>query len=167
MAFIAAHPIITALVGMEIAGRYQEAKAARDEADYNAEVANRQAEAISQAGKLQEYRIKRRKRLMAGRQRSLYAKAGLVIEGSPLEVLADTAAQYDIDLAASRYNTATGVSNKRYASRYSRYRGKQSMNAGYLKMGGTLLGGYNSMRAYGAGAFGGYAGGYAGARAGF
>jgi len=139
MSFVLAHPFISAFVATELAGQYQQAQAQRQTAKYNARVAEMQAEAIRRQGKLQQYRLKRAKRRMLGKQRALYAKAGLSLEGTPLEVLADTAAQYDLDLATSRYNTEVGARSSLYEADYQRYAGKQAYRAGLLGMGETLL----------------------------
>ncbi len=139
MSFILA-PLMAIGAGLEVAGQYQQAKARKSQAEYNAEAARRQAEAVSAQGRLEQYKLERQKRLAGGAQRALYAKAGVnLYSGSPLEVLADTAAQYDIDLATSKYNTAVGVSNYGYESAYNRYAGRQAMKAGYLQMGSALL----------------------------
>ena len=139
MSFVLAHPFISAFVATELAGQYQQAQAQKQAAEYNARVAEMQAEAARRQGVLEQYKIKRAKRRMLGTQRALYAKAGLSLEGTPLEVLADTAAQYDLDLATSKYNTQIGVGRALYEASYQRYAGKQAYRAGLMGMGKTLL----------------------------
>ncbi|MCM8784562.1 MAG: hypothetical protein NC818_07375 [Candidatus Omnitrophica bacterium] len=143
MAFAVAHPVITSLIvagaGMEIASQYQQARAYQEQAEYNARVAELQAQQVERAQKLEEYRLNRAKEALLGKQRALYAKAGVSLEGSPLEVLADTEAQYQLDLSVSRYNADVQKRRLGYEAGYQRYAGKQYMRAGYLGMGTTLL----------------------------
>lgn len=71
--------------------------------------------AISTIGKIQEgkeqskqieyeaQKTERAKSRMLSRQKALYAKSGVLLsEGSPLEVMADTAAQYEMDIRMQR-----------------------------------------------------------------
>jgi hypothetical protein len=70
----------------------------------------------------------REKAQMLSRQRALYAKSGVVIsEGSPLEVQADTATQYEMDI------------------RRKRQQAKYAKTTSYFKAGSTLLTGMSGM----------------------
>ena len=160
MAFL---PIVLLAAGtaVKMASQYQEAKAAEETSKYNASVAKAQADQYRKVGEFEQARLleagaldvdklARQKRQMAGTQRALYAKAGLLIEGSPLEVMADTASQFELDMAVSRYGTKseialskykTEVAAKRYTyeSSYQKWKGKQYKKAGYAKMTSTFL----------------------------
>jgi hypothetical protein len=119
----------------------------------NADLATMEAEAAKKSGEYEEAQLKRQKEQVTSKQKALYAKSGIVLsEGSPLEVMSDTAGQYEMDIMASRYNTATQVAQKQYESNYLRTMGqyysgpmaKAYRRAGYIKGGATLLtGGYN------------------------
>jgi hypothetical protein len=110
---------------------YQAGKAEAAAYRYNAAIAERkgiQEEAIAR---------KRLKRLL-GHQRALYAKAGVDLsEGSPLVVLADTAAEGEKEAL----NIRTG--SKETANLY-RFQASQAKKAGVLKAGATLLTGLGS-----------------------
>lgn len=131
-------------------------------AKYNASVAEAEAEAVRRSaafqsetltrhGELEQARIARAKLKTLGTQQALYAKAGVVpYLDSPLAVTAETGAQYELDLATSRYNLATGLETIRYGSEVEQARlrteaewqrklAKYYKTASYLKAGSTLL----------------------------
>ena len=146
MAVIAAHPIMSALVAMEAASQVQQGIAANQQAKYNAQVAEQRAEAARKASEIAKYQIERRKRRMLSRQKALYAKAGVTLEGSPLEVLADTASQFELDKAISNYNYGVEVSRNLSEANFQRYAGKQRRTAGFMNAGTTILGGMSKFK---------------------
>ena len=152
MSFI---PLVLSVIGtgMTLIGQAQQMQAQVDTANYNASVARENqaqtletAKSIERAGKIEEDRLRRRKALTTGSQKAAYAAAGLELEGSPLEVMADTATEYEKDIAINKYNTATKKrqylnSASRYGSKaaYREYEASQAKKLGYMSMGGTLL----------------------------
>ena len=73
-------------------------------------------------------KLEREKRFMFARQRTAYAKSGVMLtEGSPLAVMADTATQYEMDIRMQRRQT------------------KAIKQVGYLKAGSTILTGLSAM----------------------
>ena len=86
-------------------GQIKKGQAEKAAAYYNADVLNEEARQEGIKASLVADNIRRAKRLMSGKQTARYAKAGVKIgTGTTLEVLADTAAQYDRDLAINEYN---------------------------------------------------------------
>lgn len=158
-------------------------KAVRESAAFQSETFRKQTELQEQTltaqSKVEQAKLLREKGKTLSAQRAAYAKAGVRIdEGTPLDVMADTAANYELDLAvnrynlesslyANRYNLATGLEAIRYGAEtdvarlqseaeYRRRLGKSYKTASYLKAGSTLLTG---LAAYGAlGGFGGATG---------
>jgi len=116
-----------------------------------------ESETLRKQSEIEQAKVAREKAKMTSAQRATYAKAGVRIEeGTPLEVMADTAAQYELDLAAGRYNLATGLETIRYGAEtkqaqlaaeaeYRRQLAKSYKTASYLKAGSTLLTGMSSM----------------------
>ena len=129
--------------------------------EYNAKVAMAQAEmtrragefeiaGLKQVGAYEETKLKRAKGRMTSAQRARYAKAGVLLEGSPLEVIADTAAQYEMDIAANRYNMQLGITTAKYGAevgvskakseaQYLKQAAGRTRTAGYWGAGRTLL----------------------------
>lgn len=139
--------VITAISA--IASASQKARAAR----YNAAISSLYAEQAKRQGEITKYRLERQRKAMLGRQKALYAKAGVELSGSPLEVLADTEAQYELDKQLAAYNTEVDRTRYLYGARNYNDMAKSIMTQGFLNAGGTLLTsgvkGYKSPAKYG------------------
>uniref|UniRef100_A0A6M3K8T7 Uncharacterized protein n=1 Tax=viral metagenome TaxID=1070528 RepID=A0A6M3K8T7_9ZZZZ len=84
-------------------------------------------EALEKQSAVDRAKILREKTAMTSEQRTMYAKSGVRVGvGTPLEVMADTAAQYELDLAANRYNLA--LSKERIS--YEEAAGKERLRYG-------------------------------------
>ena len=90
------------------------------------------AAAARAAGSHDVYKLKRKQEPLTSTQQALYAKCGVRLEGSPLEVIADSYAQYELDIAITKYNTEALVSRYKSAAFASRF-------GGFIKAGTTLL----------------------------
>ena len=66
-------------------------------AEYNAAMAERQGKAQMEAARLNSERLARQQRLAMGQNIAAAAKSGISLSGSVLDVLADTAYQYQLD----------------------------------------------------------------------
>lgn len=93
-------PLLIAGVSVQAYGQYQAGKQAQAQAKaqsawnlYNAKVAQRQAEAERQAAAFESTQQKRRAKTLLAKQRALIGAAGVEMEGSPLLVAEDTAAE--------------------------------------------------------------------------
>lgn len=80
-------------------------------ADANARRVEIAAQGEQLAGEQQEAQQRTRARFLLADQRARYGAAGVMIEGSPLEVLAFSAGQLELDALTIRTNTATRVSD--------------------------------------------------------
>lgn len=81
-------------------GRLAEARgeAENEIAQFNARQLDRQAKARTKASQIQEERVARQEKAFRGQQRAKFAKSGITIsEGTPLDVLADTAFQFHLE----------------------------------------------------------------------
>ena len=99
---MSAAPLILSLVGTGVAayGQYQQAKTAEQEAKtqaawnlYNSKIAKREADIERQATAEDVRQQRKRAKTLLSRQRALIGKSGLQLEGSPLLVAEDTAAE--------------------------------------------------------------------------
>lgn len=154
--------LLAATTALETISAIREGQTTSAIQKYNARVAEAEAGAIKTSAafesetlrkqnELEQAKIAREKTKTLSTQRAAYAKAGVRIEeGTPLEVMADTAAQYELDLAANRYNLGTGLETIRYGAEtqvaqkqaeaeYRRQLAKAAKTASYLKAGSTLL----------------------------
>ena len=136
-------PMVMQLAGtiIQATSSVQEGQAMSGVELANANIASSQAAQTRQAGKYDVARIKREKEKTAGIQKARYAKSGVLItEGSPIEVMADTAAQFQMDIMATEYNTAIEASRYYYEAETRKIQAERYRRAGYTKAaGGTLL----------------------------
>jgi hypothetical protein len=115
-------------------------------ARYNQSVAEANAQATEQAGAFAEQQARLKALRLQGTQAVGFAKTGVLLEGSPLDVMAETAALEEQDILATRYNY--GVQAARYRSQAGFYGFEAQrqdsisgypVQAGYLKAGTSLL----------------------------
>ena len=160
-------PVTIALVaatGLQVAGTIQQGRAAEAEgeaaqqiAEQNARAAEIQGESEVRAGTERARRLQREARIFGGRQRVAIARGGVLATGSPVEVLADTAAQFALEEAdiladASRRQLFAQSKAKgfRLQGRAALERGRNAKRASILTGIGQGIGGIA-----GAGLFGG------------
>jgi len=124
---------------MQAMGSIQKGSSMQRAEEYNATVARQQAAAIRTSADLDIYRQKREARAMKSKQEALYSKAGVQLSGSPLEVMVDTAANYNLDQMITDYNAKVGISRAENEAQYDTYLGQTYANEGLAKAGRTLL----------------------------
>ena len=120
-------------------GAYQQGKAQKAAAEYNAAVARQEGEIAQRQAKIAISQSEDEARRFRARQESLYAKAGVEFSGSPAYVITDTAAEYKFDQEVLRYNAAVGVSRAESQARYDEFVGEQYYREGLFKAGTSLL----------------------------
>jgi hypothetical protein len=111
--------------GLAVVGAIQGGKAEGAAADFNAQSAAQEAQARENAQRAQAQR-------QLGMIRANVSKAGATMEGTPLMVLSESAANAEIDALNTRY------SGQREAALYES-RGRNARTAGYLRAGTSLL----------------------------
>jgi hypothetical protein len=151
--------------GVAAYSAYSQGQAQANMAEYNALIARQNADLALQKEELQKIqtRITEKKqreqtqRLLAT-QRSLYGKAGVTFEGTPLLVMSETAAEGEIDALAIRYagsieeaNIIAEQSAYRQDARLARMRGSAAKLAGNIGAGTALLTGLSQFAKYKAG----------------
>jgi hypothetical protein len=122
-------------------GAIRAASAEKAAANYQRQVADNNATASRQAAVADE----RRQRMLASKQlgqmRANYAASGLSMDGSPEDVLADSATNAELDVLIIRSNGENRARGYQSDSNLSRMRGDSAAESGYLSAAGTLLGG--------------------------
>lgn len=84
----------------QFSGRQNEAKAYA----YNESLAKSEAELSRRASELESTRLKKQAAAFGSRQEALYAKSGVKFEGSPLLVMADSQAEFELDDLTQKFN---------------------------------------------------------------
>lgn len=126
-------------LGLSIYGTYQQGKAAEEEAEYNAELMRREAEAEEQATSVEEQRLIERGEKIKAAQRARYGQAGVGFEGTPELVIADTAAEIEKDRQLLRLGGARRASAMRSQATLDVARGKEAKASSRRSMFGQLM----------------------------
>jgi hypothetical protein len=132
-----------------IIGTYTQMQAARNNAAYEASIANQnaaiaeaQAVSVGHQGTNEQTQIRQKAAQVTGSQKASFAANGLDIQaGSPLSILEDTAFLSEQDIQTSRYNTAMqmwGLENQ--ANQY-RAQAKNAIQTGKNASKSALLNG--------------------------
>lgn len=152
---IAIISLMAAGTGVAAYGQYQAGKAAEQQARqqaawhaYNAKVAEREAEAERQAVTFETKQQRRKGKQFMATLRARRGKTGVEMEGSPLLVAEDTAAQIALENAMIRMTGARRVARWKSQSildvskaRAARAAAPGYRRAGMLKAGASLLSG--------------------------
>ena len=154
--------MLGAATALKAIGQIREGRAMAQAEQYNARVAEMQAKSIEQAAAFEKKtisqsesyeraRLAREKKKMTATQRARYISSGVRADiGSPLAVMADTAAEYELDIAASRYRQQLGLARVGYEADvekslalseagFRKGQAKRYKRAGYWGAGETLL----------------------------
>jgi hypothetical protein len=144
--------------GMAAYGTYQAGKAAEAEgksaqqwSEYNAKVEERNATAKEQAAAYREKQMRLEGDKIKGTQRALYATSGVTAEGTPLEVMLNTAGELEMDYAMTRREGyLEGQQHRsqavldRFEGKVARMKGSNAKTAANWQAGATLLSGLGS-----------------------
>ena len=155
MSFLPAMAAVASIAGtaMSVAGQIQQGQAAaqagkaqKAAAEYNAAVWAQHAELIGRQTELDIYRQQRAAQRLKSQQRVAYAKAGVLLEGSPTSVLIDSAAEAEMDMMITQYNADIAKKRALSGAEYQRYlgsvyeeQGKVAKKIAYFGAGTTLL----------------------------
>ncbi len=142
MTMIAIGVTVTAVgAGISAYGQYQSGKAQQDMANYNAKLAENEAIATQQLAHAETERMNRDKLRLMSAQRAGYAKSGAVMtEGTPLLLMAEQAAEMELDMITNQRNRALQARALRSQATLDRYSGKVANYAGKVGAGTTVLG---------------------------
>lgn len=109
--------------------------------EMNAQV-NEQNAALAESQALED---ERKQRLMTkkliGSMRANYGASGVTLEGSPMEVIEESAMQAELDALNIKHAGKARATQYRNQAALARYYGKEARTLGYLGAAGSLLGG--------------------------
>jgi hypothetical protein len=128
--------------GVSAYGQIQQGQNQSAMATYNAKLAERNAKIAKDNAEYEARQKRRETARLIGKQRALYGKSGVTMEGSPLEVVQETAAQGEMDaLMIERGYTQQETAYKNQAE-LAKMRAKRYGQQGYVGAGTTLLTAY-------------------------
>jgi hypothetical protein len=147
MAALTSIALAAAVVGTGVAvyGQVQQAKTAKAVGAYNAKLAENQAlQAEMDAAENTRRKRKENRRLLAT-QRSRLAKAGVMEAGTPLEVMAETAGNLELETLDYARSIRMQASGLRAQGAMDRVMGSAQARAAYIGAGASLLSGASSV----------------------
>jgi hypothetical protein len=137
--------LLIAGAAMSAIGALSAASAQKNAADYNADVAKRNALIARQQASANEAAQRRDASRALGKMRAGYGASGVVgSEGTPLDVLEDSVATAELDALNIRYSGELEAMGYQDEARLQKMRGKAAMREGYFKAGSAILGGMSS-----------------------
>lgn len=135
-------PLIAASAGVSALQARQQAKQSAAIAKFNQQVAEQQAEARRQAGKIAVEERRERTRRLLSSQRAGIGAAGVVgTEGSPLILRLATAEAGALDALTTQFNVNIGVQESLSQAELFRTERKAATARGRLGVGAALFGG--------------------------
>lgn len=125
--------------GLAAYGAYQQGQTATKVGDYNARVRESEAKRVEMETRESLRRQRDANKRLVGRQRAQLAKSGVIEEGSPVEVLAETSSL--LELEALDYSRSSEAETRRLRSSagMDRFEGRQAAMAGNINAGASLL----------------------------
>ena len=114
-------------------------------AAYTAKLAEEAGEESMAMAGIEAERHRDKIRRLKATQRASYAKSGVTMEGSPLEVLADTQAQADLQEMIIRHGGEVSANAYKMEGMFARRAGRSAETAGYIGAGSSLLAGAYKM----------------------
>jgi len=137
MSFLAALTVGSGLISAY--GQYQQGQQAAKASEMNAQTYERQAELTRQLAARDVETGERQKESFLSTQRSQYAFRGVKISGSPLLVMADTAANLEQDIRMTEYRTLIGAAQASSAASQERMRARIYRMQSYAAPAVTLI----------------------------
>ena len=131
--------LAVASTAASVIGSLQQGQSAKAAANYNARVAENNAIAARQAAAAEAARERDRALRLTGAQRAAYAKGGVTMSGSALDVIGDTAAQAELDALTILYGGEARARAAEADAAGQRYAGRQAQSASYAGAGSALL----------------------------
>lgn len=144
MAMVGVLAGVLSVVGgfVSAAGAMQQGKAAQQQAEYNAKVAENNAIMARQQAGAEQNRIGRDTRRRIGAQRAAYGASGFTVQGSPLDVLGETAALGKYDELVAGYNGEVKARGLVAQAQQYRLEGRAARQAGKIGAASALIGGF-------------------------
>lgn len=131
--------IAAAAAAMTAASSIQQGRQAQASAQFNSDMMNRNATIARQQAAAEEEKHRRLGYMRQGAARAAYGASGVAMEGSPLDVLEQSAAQEELDALNIRYRGEIGAQSAEGQGQLSRMRGEAASQAGYMGAGSAIL----------------------------
>lgn len=125
------------------------AQANKDASDYNAAIARQNATIATDQGNVAAEAQRRRMKLFLGNMKAQQGASGIVAnEGTPLDLLAQSAAQGELDAQTIGYNARLKSLGYTQQATLDEFSGQNAMRKGYLDAGSAILTGASKYMSY-------------------
>lgn len=141
--------LYSAGIGMQAGGAYQAGEAQAAWLNYDAALAAREAGITKKKTSYEVAQFRRQGEKFKAEQRATVGASGVRLEGSPLEVLAETASEIERDALMMRYAGRVQEQKYQMESKQFKTQAKYARKAGTLKAVSTLLSGAGTLGLYG------------------
>lgn len=133
----AAAPIALAAVGstLGVIGAIRQGNTEKAAGDFNAQLAEENAAQAQSQAQEEERRHRISSKKTIGDIRASIGASGVTLEGSPEDILAESAANAELDALNIRHKGALRGSAFREEAKLQRFYGKQARTAGYIQAG--------------------------------
>ena len=118
---------------------YQQGKMQKQLNEYNAQIAENNAILASQKYEIDKKDQLRRYRRLVGDQRVSFAKSGVMMEGSAIDIMEESALSNAWELAKMKYNADVEKAGYQASATKSRFVGESAYYAGKMNAASTLL----------------------------
>ncbi len=122
----------------------EQADAAEKVSDYNQKVAENSALQAQQQAALEAEKVRRRNAALAGRQRAVFGKNGVLISGSAEDILYDSALQGELDRMTAIYSGQVQSSFYQSQGTLAKMQGQAAVSAARNSAVGSVLSGAGS-----------------------
>lgn len=130
------------LIGSAVAqglGLISQGFAAKQQADFQAQIFERDAVLAKQAAEFEETRLREATRKLLGAQQAATGASGATTEGQFLLVQVETAEDAELDALAIRFSGSVAEVRARSSAALSRLQGRAARAAGFIGAGTSLL----------------------------
>lgn len=133
--------LLAASTAIGAIGAIQEGKAAKQAANYNAQVAAQNATIATQGAAADEAALRRDNARYMATVRANIGASGTTSEGNPLDIIEDSAGIAELDALNIRYQGALKARGYNIEGEQQRALGRNSYQSGLFKATGIILGG--------------------------
>lgn len=143
--------ILIAAAATQAIGSIAAASSQSNASRYNAQLADRNATVATQQGEVAAEQQRRVNQMRLGSIQAGYGASGVTMEGSPLDVLAESASQAELEAQNIKYNASLKAMGYGDQAALDRSSAANAETAGMYSAAGSLLTGYGRYKAMGTG----------------
>jgi len=136
-----------ASAGVGAYSSYQQGKAADEQAKYQSQTALLNAKAMGEESDYEATRIREKYRRLRGSQIASATKAGISIDGSTGDLMAETNVQEDLDVMSVLYKGKQAILGEKFKSDLFISQGKNARKEGKIGVASSLIGGVSDVTA--------------------